>query len=115
MFAEMQHSQCLLRVDAQDLVGRLARIDGEQDCDQPTHDVSIAVPDEEEARGAAIGIDGRRKPDLADAALHLVDCIPHVVGKGLQLPAELDDIAVAILPVVEKLEILTDVLETGRV
>ncbi len=55
MFVEMQRTQGLARIDVEDFVSRLPRIDGEQDRHQPTHDMGVAVADEKQARGAAIG------------------------------------------------------------
>ena len=58
--------------------------------------------------GLAGGVDARLAldPDLADAAAHLVGVVVRLVAQRLQRAAELDDIAIAILPIVEEGEIV---------
>jgi len=54
-----------------------------------------------------VGTDGGGKPDLARAALHLV-CIGAVaLGQCIQSAAELDDVAVAIVPLIEQRKVVT--------
>src|SRR6185503_1705832 len=71
----------------------------------------VAVADEAEARDGAAAIDVGREPHLADAALHLVGGGAVVLGQRRKLAAKLDDVAVAILPIVEQLEIGEDFLK----
>ena len=54
------------------------------------------------------------EPHLADAALHLVGGSTIVLGQRLESAAELDHVAVAVLPVVEELEIGEDLVEAGK-
>ena len=55
-----------------------------------------------------------RQPDLTDAALHLVGGRALGLGKRVKFAAELNDVAVAILPVVEQFEVRKDLLEACR-
>ena len=60
-------------VDRQDLVGGLAGIEREQDGHEPAYDMRVAVADEAQHWPRfAVGLGGRREPDLTGAALHLV-------------------------------------------
>ena len=45
-------------------------------------------------------------PDLADAAANLVGVVVRRLGQRLQRAAELDDIAVAVLPIIEEGEVV---------
>jgi hypothetical protein len=114
MFLEVQLTQGLGRVDVQDLVGCLAIIEGEKNRDQPAYNMGVAIADEGEARGAAVGLHGRGEPDLARAPLNFVRLRTRVLGERRELPAKFDDIAVPILPLIEKFEISDDILEAWR-
>lgn len=54
------------------------------------------------------------QPDLADAALHLVGAIVGRLAQRLEPMTELDDIAVAILPIVEVSEVIANGLDFGQ-
>src|SRR5262245_8604579 len=98
------------RVGGQYLPGRAVLVHGEQDGDQPAYDVGIAVANETQAR-----IVSRRtvaaggEPNLAGAAAYLVGVGSERLRKGRQAAPQLDDVAVAVLPVVEKCEIGADI------
>src|SRR5579884_316123 len=64
----------------------------------------------------AIGARRRRhfEPDLADAAAHLVDVVMGGLAQRLQRPAEVNDVAIAVLPIVEDGEIAANVFDTGQ-
>src|SRR5680860_156449 len=111
MLVEMQLAEPLGGIDARDLLGRLARVEGEKDRDKSPDDMSVAVADKGQARDATAPVDACRKPDLADAALHLVGGGAMLLGQGLQPPPKLDHVAVAVLPIVEELEVGEDLLE----
>ena len=54
------------------------------------------------------------QPDLADAALDLVFVDPEFIGERRQCLAELDDVAIAVLPLVEEGKIVADFLNRLR-
>src|SRR5260370_3591997 len=72
--------------------------------------VAVATKRQHRA-GLAVRLDLGVEPDLAGAALHLVDVVPRLLRKRIQVPPELDDIAVAIVPIIEKREIVDDFLD----
>src|SRR5579883_3168397 len=78
----------------------LAGKNGKQKRDQPAHDMGVAV---------ALKIENR----AAGAAPHLVAV---AIGRGIQRlkPApELNEVAVAVFPLIEKFEILNDFINRG--
>ena len=85
---------------------RKSRIGPQEHCDQPGDDRCIALRVKEEF---SIALE-RPKPDLRLATFHLV-----LVGLALgrergQAPAQIDEVLVAVHPVVEKLELVDDFL-----
>ena len=82
-----------------------------QDRDQPAHDQRVRIAGEVEARARAFAVDPRHDPDLARAALDLGRRHPQRRVERRHRPAELDHVAVAVLPVVEELEVGGDRLE----
>src|SRR5579883_2505284 len=92
----------------------LAGKNGKQKRDQPAHDmgVAVALKIENRAAGAAV-YNPCLKPNLACAAPHLVAV---AIGRGIQRlkPApELNEVAVAVFPLIEKFEILNDFINRG--
>ena len=88
----------------------------EQHSDQPAHDMGVAVAEIGQHRLAlVVALELARQPDLAGAALHLVGVVAVGVGKGRQRAAELDQIAVAIVPLIQQREIVDDLVDRGRV
>src|SRR5665809_40017 len=65
----------------------------------------VAVANESKTRHATIGFDLGGQPHLADTALHLIGGTVVLLGQGLKPPPKLDDVAIAILPIVEQCEI----------
>src|SRR5690349_13597834 len=112
MLLEMQQPECMRRVDADDVLSRLAGVEREENRDHAAHDMGVAVADEAQSRAAAIRIDFGREPDLAHAALHLVRCRALALGQGLKPAPELDHVAIAVLPVVEEREVGADLVES---
>src|SRR6476646_6720436 len=102
-----------LRIDPNDLVRAPARVDRKEDGDQPAHDMGVAVALEAEAqRGPGGGaIDLSREPDLTGAAANFVRLRSRSSRQWRQGAAELDHVAVAVLPVIQELEVREDVLE----
>ena len=102
-------------VGGQDLARALAGIEREEDRDQPAHDVGVAVALEGQRRAVgAVRLHVGHQPDLAGAAAHLVGLGVRRLGERRQVASELDHIAVAIVPLVEQLEILNDVVDIGH-
>ena len=56
MFLEMQAAEHGVCIDVENGIGGLARIEGEQDGDQPSDDVGVAVADENEPRAGRDGL-----------------------------------------------------------
>src|SRR5436190_8367305 len=74
--------------------------------------MGIAVADEGQHRLAgAIACHAPREPDLAGTTLHLVGKRMLGLGERCQLAAELDHIAIAIVPLVEQGEIILDLVD----
>ncbi len=73
--------------------------------------MGVAVADKAQAWAVSARVDQRGEPDLADAALHLVGGGAVFLGQGLEPPSKLDDVAITVLPVVEKLEIGKDLVK----
>src|SRR6185437_14087041 len=90
---------------------RVVGIEREQDCDQATHDMRVAVAAIFQHGILAAAVELVGYPDLADAAIYLV--LEGVLGfrHRLQRAAELDDIAVAVVPLLQELEIVPDFLD----
>ncbi len=90
----------------------LAGVQREQHRDQPAHDMGVAVAVESQHRTvAAIRLDGRREPHLAGAAPHLVGVVAGGFRQRRQRAAKLDQIAVAVVPLLQQLEILNDLVD----
>ena len=81
--------------------------------DQPAHDHRVGIALEVEARRRPLALDPRHDPDLAGAALDLGRRHPQRVVERRHGAAELDDVAVAVLPVVEEGEVVGDLFEAG--
>src|SRR6476619_988109 len=75
--------------------------------------MGVAVALEDEARRGPVGraIDLSREPDLTGAAANSVRLRSRSSRQGRQGAAELDHVAIAVLPVIQELEVREDVLE----
>jgi hypothetical protein len=73
--------------------------------------VGVAVADEAQAGCTSVGLDGGRKPNPAHAASHLIGVVASSRGERLKLAPKFDDVAAAIFPILEKLEIGNDLAE----
>ena len=101
-------------VDREDGLGREAGVERVQDRDQAAHDQGVGVAVEIEARGLARAVPARDDPDLAGATLDLGRRDLQRRVERRHRAAELDHIAVAVLPVVvEEGEIVGDLFEAG--
>lgn len=115
MLFEAEFAEGRYRVSRENGFGRAV---GEQrygDGDEPADEVRVAVAAKMEDRAPLIVLARLAlEPDLADAAAHLVDVVVRRFGQRLERTAELDDVAVAILPLVEEGEIVTDGVNRGQ-
>src|SRR5262245_10981844 len=73
--------------------------------------MGVAVAAIVNARLAVAAVNAFGQPHLADAALHLVLRRMLFLRQRLQRAAELDDIAVAVVPLVQQLEIVPDFVD----
>ena len=79
---------------------------------RPAHDMRVGIALELDDRIGAVA-DPCGQPDLADAAADLVGVDAGFVGEGRQRRAQIDDIAVAVFPLVEEGKVVADRLN-GR-
>ena len=59
-------------------------------------------------------LDAALQPDLAGAALDLVGVAVRLWGQRGQHAAEFDEVAVALLPIVQKFEVRDDLVDGGQ-
>jgi hypothetical protein len=111
--AQLRHQRAF--IEFFDFRCLLARGCGQNDGDEAAHDMGVRIAPVDHHRIAGLTRFGlRNQPDLAGAALDLVlVCLfrRRHLGKCL---ADLDDIAVAVFPVVKILEIVDDGLKFGH-
>src|SRR5437867_12547613 len=73
--------------------------------------MGVAVThDREDGAALAVGLDRRCQAELAGAALHLVGVTPVALVERRHRSTELDDIAVAVVPLVQQCKILDDLV-----
>jgi hypothetical protein len=112
MLLEAERAKGGERVDRQDLIGRAIGKERNRNGDQPPHEVRVAVAAKMQGLSA---IRARPRlalqPDLTDAAPDLVDVIVRRRAQGFERVAELDDIAVAVLPIVKGVKVFADRLD----
>ena len=115
MLLQTQRAKGAQGVDGENLLWRPIREKRDRDRDQSAHKVRIAVASKMKDRLAG-GARSRLafQPHLTDAAPHLVDFIVGCLAKRLEGMTEFDDIAIAILPIVEGGEIVADDLEISQ-
>jgi hypothetical protein len=93
----------------------MVRIKRQRDGDQAAHEVGIAVAPVMEALFAAYArLSLELEPDLAYAAANLVGIVMGGLAQRLERAAELDNIAVAVFPIVEESEIFADRGDVGQ-
>ena len=99
-------------VDSENFARRLAVEKRDRDSDQSAHDQRVAVADKMEYRNLPpTGSPARRKPNLAGAAANPVRLRVLRFRQRLELLAELDDVAVPVLPIVEERKIRLDFVD----
>ena len=110
-FAE--HGEC---VGCEDLLGASVIEQSESHRHEAPHEMGIRIASEMQGIGEAV----RRgavldDPNLAYAAPDFVDLRPFRVAQRLQRAAELEDITIAVLPIIEDGEIIADGVERAQV
>src|SRR5262245_32355200 len=112
MFTEPELGKHGPGIRAQDLLGRAALVERKQNGDQAAHDVGIAVTLKAEDGGfAGSGAAFAGKPNLAGAAAHPIGLGAQGLGQWRQGSAKLDDITVAVLPVIEERKVGPDAVD----
>ena len=96
-------------VGGKDVLGAFAGVQREQDRDQSAYNMGVAVAVEAQRRaGGAIRFHMGEQPDLAGATAHLVGFGVSAFRQRRQRAAELDDVTIAVVPLIEQGEILND-------
>ena len=115
MLLQTQRAKGAQGVEGENLLWRPIREKGDRDRDQPANEVRVAVTAIVQDQ-LSVGARSRLafQPDLTDAAPHFVAFIVARLAKRLEGMTEFDDIAVAILPIVEGGEIFADGLEISQ-
>src|SRR5271157_1296188 len=114
MLLQTQRTKGAQGVDGENLLWRPIREKRDRDRDQPANEVRVAVAAIVQDH-LAVGAGSRLEfqPYLTDAA-HLIAFIVGHLAKRLEGMTEFDDVAIAILPVVEGGEIVADGLEISQ-
>ena len=115
MLLQTQRAKGAQGVDGKNLLWRPIGEKRDRDRDQPANEMRVAVTAVMQDP-LAIGARSRLafQPYLTDAAPHLVAFIVGRLAKRLEGMTEFDDIAIAILPIVEGGEIVADGLEISQ-
>ena len=109
MLFESQLAERRQRVRRENLVRGVVRVERERDRHQAANEMRITVAAKVKDR-PAVSICSRLAldPNLAHAASHLVGVVVSGVGQRLERTTEVDHIAVAIFPLVEKGEVFAN-------
>jgi hypothetical protein len=115
MLFEAEFAKETMGVRRKDFPRRMIRIQSESDRHKASDQVRIAVAAVAQ-RFFARGVDAfaEFQPDLADAAPHLVGVVVGRLAQRVERAAKLENIAVAILPIVEKGKIAANGLWVGQ-
>src|SRR6476469_1871260 len=114
MGAEIETLEYALGVGGENFARRLAVEQGEYDRDQTAHDQRVTVADEVEMGPAGITDATGGQPHLAGAPAHTILLGAFRLGERGQLPSEIDDVAVTLLPIVEQREVGNDLVNGHR-
>jgi hypothetical protein len=115
MFGKAEIAENRRGIERDDLPRRTPRKEREDEGDEAAHDQRVAVAAKRQHRRAGGVMDAARiQPDLADAAAHAIFFGAGGLRQWLQRAAKLDQIAIAILPIVEKFEIADDLVDIRR-
>ena len=115
MLLEAEFAERRQGVRGDDLLGRAVGEKRDRDRDQPAHEMRIAVAAKVQNRLAGRVPTGVAfEPNLADAAANLVGVVVRGLAQRLERAAELDDVAIAVLPFLEEGEIGADGFDRGQ-
>src|SRR6516165_10309700 len=115
MFAQTHAFEQFDGIGVQDLPCAFARIDGEQDCNQSAHDMGIAIAGKSQHWAArAVRAHSGVEPDLARATLNLVEVAMRRLRQWRQFAPQLNQIAIAVVPVVQDRKIAQDLLNVSH-
>lgn len=103
-----------LWIALQDFIGSRVLIEREKNRDQTLDDVCITIALKVHAASAVLVTDAGRDPNLACASADLVGIGTHALGEFGQLPAKLNNVPVAILPVIEEGKIVGDLFKRAQ-
>lgn len=109
MLGQTEFSEDRLRIALQDLFGRCILVKCEEDSDEALYDVGVAIALEMHPALSILLADVGGNPHLARTAAHLVGISAQGFGEFGQLAAKLDDIPVAVFPIVEQSKVISDV------
>jgi hypothetical protein len=99
------------RIGCKDVTRMPSRKQRQQNCDEPAHNVRIAVAYKLQHRSpGAVGSHFCGKPNLACATLNLVDTRAVTFGKRRERLPELDEIAIAVVPLIKQGKIVYDLI-----
>ena len=102
-------------VDAEDLLGRPVGKKRDRDRHEPAHEMQIAVAAKVQNRLAGrVPTSFAFEPNLADAAANLVGVVVRGLAQRLERAAQLDDVAIAVLPLLEEGEIGANGFDRGQ-
>lgn len=112
MLLKAEGAKSGVRIDGQRLLRGSVGKKRNCDCDQASHEVRIAIPAVvQDFFAFGVRFHLALEPNLADAASHFVGVIVRLRAQGLERMAQFDDIAIPVLPVVERGEIIADVVD----
>src|SRR5436190_23903423 len=115
MFAQTDAFEQFDGIGVQDLSCALARIESEQDCNQSAHNMGITIAGKSQHWAArAVRAHSGVEPDLARAALNFVGMAMRRLRQRRQFAPQLNQIAIAIIPVVQDREIANDLVNVSH-
>ena len=109
MFGQADAGQDIAGVDGEDFLARAAGIEADQEGGETAHDMGVAIGPE----GEGVAILAGDQPDLAHTTLDLVDVGALGLRHVRQGFSHVDEIAIALLPIVQEVELVDEVVDLG--
>lgn len=113
MAFEVERGERRRRIDRQDFARGFVRIKRQENGDEAPDDMGVGIAAEQKDAFAAARDDVRGEPHLAGAAFHLVRFVAALFRIRFERSPEIDDVLVAVVPVLEERKIGDDVFK-GR-